>query len=299
MKRLILLAMTLIVLAGFNSVAMGAEAPGGPSVSPAVREGMNRMIRAGVPEGEAIRLTLRMEENRFGEADILRVQDMVAQCAASGLPAEPLISKALEGMAKKVESRLIIAAMETVRARLAFGRSEAARLSRDGAQVRRLSDDIVAGMAAGIREEDVRRIGERLRTRDQARDPGLCEAAYESARDLARMGVSSRIAADAVEAGLQGGYTGAQMRAMTGSFEAQAVGRPPEELGRQFTRDIKSGVDPSRLGTVPRGTGSGPGLGGPGPGGSGPSGAGPGGGGQGRGGSGPGGGGRGGGRGGR
>jgi hypothetical protein len=54
----------------------------------------------------------QMVQNRYQKQNIIRAQQIVADTAKAGLPTEPVMSKAMEGMAKHASQNQVILAME-------------------------------------------------------------------------------------------------------------------------------------------------------------------------------------------
>ncbi|RPJ14387.1 MAG: hypothetical protein EHM30_10365, partial [Desulfobacteraceae bacterium] len=85
-----------------------------------VRESAREMIQKGVSGDETIQFIKAMHTNRFDEEQILKALNIVLEAQSRGLPVKPVISKALEGMAKKVTHERTLQAMEAVSSRYAF-----------------------------------------------------------------------------------------------------------------------------------------------------------------------------------
>jgi len=62
------------------------------------------MVQNGIEKDDAIGLTKLMLQNQFSLQQTLQAQQMLMQALQSGVPAEPLMSKAYEGMTKKVKA---------------------------------------------------------------------------------------------------------------------------------------------------------------------------------------------------
>ncbi|MFH2098891.1 MAG: hypothetical protein ABIJ95_05210, partial [Pseudomonadota bacterium] len=223
-------------------------ADGGTGLPEAVMNGARRMVQAGVPEQDAMSMTRRMMENRFTEQEIVRAQEMVTGTVEEGLPAGPVLSKAMEGLAKRVEARAVLSAMENVRAQRAFARRTAAGLEADPVKAESLEEVTAEALAAGVREKDMDRLADRLRTRDRVQDPDLCQEAGGTVRDMARLGASSEKAVDAACAGLDQGFSAGDMRTMRNSFASRVRGASANDLAQGFARAAARGVGAGNLG---------------------------------------------------
>ena len=78
-----------------------------------------------------VKLTRAMLQSKFNEQQIQLSHALMIEAKNSGLPVQPLMNKAFEGMAKNVSPPLIVSAMETVQSRNAFAYQRAARFSRN------------------------------------------------------------------------------------------------------------------------------------------------------------------------
>ncbi len=77
------------------------------------------MSTVGVPAEPARNMLTAMHQHQFTSQNIVRAQQEVMNCAKAGLPTEPVMNKASEGMAKKASEQQVIAAMQTVHSRYA------------------------------------------------------------------------------------------------------------------------------------------------------------------------------------
>ena len=66
-----------------------------------IRAQSRAMTDAGIPDEEATKITRMMTQNRFQQKNILRAQQTLLNAMKNGLPIEPIMNKAYEGMAKK------------------------------------------------------------------------------------------------------------------------------------------------------------------------------------------------------
>ena len=116
-----------------------------------IRAATRQMIQTGIDGEQAIHMTRQMLANRFEEQQVLRAQRMVGQARKEGLPVSPLMDKAYEGMAKRVEAGNILKAMERVRARYAFAFEQAKMLSSEEGRIEEIGQRIAQCLTAGAK----------------------------------------------------------------------------------------------------------------------------------------------------
>ena len=88
---------------------------------------------------------------------MVRARQVVMDAARAGLPTEPVMSKAMEGMAKQAEEQQIIAAMEIVRNRYAYAEQMARSLATEKKSVEAMGRAIADSLAAGMQTRTWRR----------------------------------------------------------------------------------------------------------------------------------------------
>jgi len=202
------------------SVALGDEVDTGLSsmATEQVRVSTRQMIRSGINSDDALKMTRLMLENRFRQEHTLRAHQIIIDAYKEGLPVEPIMSKAYEGIAKQVKDQNIVQAMEKVRSRYSSAYKQANELTPNKAQTRLIGNNIAEGLAAGMNDYDVSRIRHRLQQRSQQMtNSEMNELAVESlrsARDMARLRVSSSSTADIVCQALQHRYGAKEMKKM-------------------------------------------------------------------------------------
>jgi len=266
-----------------------------------VQQQSREMSSVGIPEAQAQQMLTQMVQNQFQEQNRIRAQQIVMNAAKTGLPTEPVMSKAMEGMAKQAQEQQVIRAMETVRSRYAYANRLAKTLSEDKANIDNLTHSIADSMAAGMKSRDMDAVVNQLQTqsRQQTATRSRAEAdqleiqTVQTIRTMARMGYDSSKISSTVGQALRNQYTHQQMKQLRTRIAKQAH----QELGRlvatQHAGSIGKGSNAGSAGgsgagsgSGPGGSGSGGGSGGGGSGGGGSGGGGSGGGGSGGGGSG-------------
>ena len=214
-----------------------------------VRQRTEEMSALGVPQAKAEKMLTLMLQNRFREENIVRAQRVVMQNAREGLPVNPVMSKAMEGMAKGVTDDRTVAAMEQVRSRQMFSYRIAGKLSTDPETVEALADTAYDALAARMREQDMERIAARLEvwTRQQTENMGeeMALQTLQTVRTMARLGAQSPDVSETVCQALRHGYTVRQMHQIRTNFTAQAQNTDPEPLARQYAAAIGKGGEVS------------------------------------------------------
>ena len=161
--------LTLILLFSFS---LSGHAAGPVHLSDQAMEAVQQQVREmsalGVPESQAKKMLQQMVQNQFREENVVRAQRIVMEAAKAGLPTEPVMSKAMEGMAKQVMEPQVIQAMETVRSRYAYAHQLARSMVADEANLETLTRSMADGMAAGMKPKDLEALAEQVRTRQQS-----------------------------------------------------------------------------------------------------------------------------------
>ncbi len=204
-----------------------------------------QMIQNGIEKDDAIGMTKLMLQNKFSLQQTLQAQQMMMQAVQSGLPAEPLMNKVKEGMAKKIQSGPLLQAMEQVQSRYAFAYRKAGQLTEDPEEVIELGDLMADALTAGFQGGDMEPIMNRLqeRTREMERK-GADELSTETCmtlRDMARLGVSSDTITDVVVEALNQNYTAREMEALRESFMYTARKGSPEDKAKAYATQMRKG----------------------------------------------------------
>jgi hypothetical protein len=237
-----------------------------------LRTNTREMIRLGIHQDEALEMVQLMERNRFRNEMMLRAQNVVMQAKQEGLPVDPVMSKAREGMAKQVRDQAVVQAMEQVRSRYSFAYEQAKKISLDSQQRSRLGDTLAQGLAAGMAEKDIEAVREQLQirtrqmTRNRAEDLSL--ETCNTVRTMARLGVRSGLVEEVVREALQNNFQAREMKTLRHSFMQQSRKADPAKLAQSYTHGIRGGMNAESLGSVEKGGvgrgGAGAGTGGPG-----------------------------------
>jgi uncharacterized protein YoaH (UPF0181 family) len=208
-------------------------------------ENTRQMIQSGIESDDAIGMTQLMLRSQFSQEHALKAQQMLMFALQSGLPAEPLMNKAYEGIAKKVQSRSILQAMEKVRSRYAFAYKQAGQLTEEPDQVSELGNLMADSLSAGIERGDLELIRTRLQERttqmERKRADELTEEAYKTVRDMARLGASSGAITDVVSQALRQNHTAREMKTMRTSFMNNARYGSPDSAAKSYGEMIGKG----------------------------------------------------------
>ena len=283
MKNLLSIA---LILCSSTAIAFADEWQGLSEQEQArVKLQTREMSALGVPEIPAQDMLRQMIRNRFQEQNMIRARQLVNDAGKAGLPAEPLMNKAMEGMVKQVGEQQILAAMATVRNRYAYADQMARSLSTDQKSITSIRNTIADSLAAGMQPGDVEAITAQLqtRTRQQSRisgeDDQLRLQTMQTMRTMARLRADPTVIVDTLNLALQNAYTHMEMhqlrRQITTSTSQESIqqiaNRHMESLGKNnnFGNDQEKGSGDSGSG----GSSSGSGSGGSGSGGSGSSGS--------------------------
>ena len=116
MKKICLMVCALLFSA---SLAFGDEVEESLSTlaTEQLKTSTREMIQSGIDTDNAIRMSKLMLQNQFSLEQALRAQRVIMNAQKEGLPVEPIMNKAYEGMVKQVQAKNIVQAMEHVRTR--------------------------------------------------------------------------------------------------------------------------------------------------------------------------------------
>jgi len=279
-------ALALILVLSATAALADAIDDGLPANSPAaVKASARQAIQNGLNTQSVVKVTRAMLQNKFDERQVQLAHTLMIEAKNSGMPVQPLMNKAFEGMAKSVPPPLIVGAMQTVQSRNAFAFQRAARLTRDKSRTENLGRALAAALAAGLSEPDADKITKMVQQRagsmNSDRAYSLAMESFQTARDVSRLGVSSQAVTNMVTGALSKGFNHDDMRAMRSSFMMQAQHTEPQNLARGYASAIQEGKGfqdgrgtagghSGGSGMGSPGVGGGAGSGGSGSGGSGP-----------------------------
>lgn len=160
------------------------------------------LIERFVPEESVNRLILRLTERDWNSAHVTKLLESIRQSIDMGLPAEPFMSKAFEGISKGIDPERIVDALERVRARYQSAYRQARHwFPLAEARLAAIADIIAEANASGMGTTDIDTI---LQSARQAQMAGSGKMPSEddslqlirNAMELSRMGVSSASVTD-------------------------------------------------------------------------------------------------------
>jgi hypothetical protein len=243
-KKIALAAGILVLAAAIAGADEVDEALAGIT-SPAVVQSTRGLIDSGLDSERAIAVTRAMVQNRFEPQQIAAAHRVLVNARTQGLPPDPIINKAFEGMAKQVQAGRIVNAMDTVRARYDFARQQVARLTGHKPGMDQSGQAIVACLTAGMTPRGIESITDRLQARSRMMKTDQREAlvleTYKTARDMARLGVSPSQTEALIQQALEHQFSAAQMNNMRSAFRNDSRTTTPQSVAARYSRSIEQG----------------------------------------------------------
>jgi uncharacterized membrane protein YgcG len=215
---------------------------------------VEQMTLLGVPTEAAVKI-----QNHFQEQNMVRAHNIIRATKEQNIPLNPVIDKALEGIAKNVPDENIVRAMEQVRNRYATAMHEAQQMTQSKSRQQTMTRSMFHAMSAGIPPEDVSDIAKQVRSRQRTMSrteyEDMAEETCLTLRDMARMGTSPKEVKETLSAALQRQYSANQMNQMRNRFMHQAQHTSPDAVAGQFQAHVRAGNDFGQNGPG-RGSGS-------------------------------------------
>ena len=245
MKKIWITVFLIIILTA--SLASGDEVGQTLSgmASEEVMSSTRQLIQSGINRTSVIELTRAMLQNSFNNRQILKAHTVLMSAHQQGVPLESIISKAIEGMSKHVQAGRIVNAMEKVKARYAFALQQSQKLSGQKNQMNQMGHIIASGMSAGMNKGGVEKIVLALQSRSRAMKTDqkitLAMETFKTARDMARLGVSSSQTVSVVSSALQHQFNAVQMQNMRTSFINDSRKTTVTRLAKSYTMNIQRG----------------------------------------------------------
>ena len=175
----------------------------------------------------------------------------------SGLPVDPVMNKAFEGMAKNKPDETIVQAMKKTQSRYAYAYRKAQDVTTDEESQNTLGQSIAQGMGAGLQDQDIERVMAQLQTRtrqmSQKKADELCLQTFQTARVMARLGVDPDNVSDVVSQALQNQFTAKKMRQLGVNFSNQSQQTSPNQLANQFAQQLGQGQNKGNSGSSNKG----------------------------------------------
>jgi len=225
MKKVFIICMAIFFCAAVASADPVEE--GLPkTATQQIKDSTRQMINQDFKAEEAINMTRQMLANNFSQQQVLEAHAVLMNARKQGLQTGPIMNKAYEGLAKQVQARAVVQAMEQVRSRYEFASRQAKTLINDETKVNQMTEFLAGSMAAGTKHEDVDRIMQALqeRTRDMTRAHAedLALQTFMATRMMARFGMPSQAIGDSVCQALQQGYSAQEMHNMRNTMMVNA-----------------------------------------------------------------------------
>ncbi len=244
MKGTYLIFVAVLVL---STWAYAEEPPLSTQEQERVRQLTQEMVTQGIPEAGVERMFTLMHQKRYQERNIVRAQQTIQNAAQENLPTEPLMHKAMEGMAKQVPEEQVIAAMERVRDRYSYSYQQARSLSADQKTNERVAEAIAGSLAAGITDQEMDMIMTQLqvRTRQETRNQAddLALETMQTVRSMVRLGAKSTDVSDTVCKALQNRYTARNMEQLRHRFADEAQQNGPGQFAHQHAQSLSRAND--------------------------------------------------------
>lgn len=187
-----------------------------------------------------------MQQHKFKHQTMIKAKKMVMTADEDGLPVEPVLNKALEGMAKGASEDAIIKAMEKTQARYAYAYKTMNQFKLSEEKSQDIGDTVADCMAAGLAEKDMDRIMDQLRLRvhdsQEPDDLALVEESVLMTRTLSRMGVSSDVSGDVVCEALKNQFMAQDMVKLQTRFKDQARTQTAEMVANEYAKALGEGA---------------------------------------------------------
>ncbi|MBT8490910.1 MAG: hypothetical protein KJN62_07670 [Deltaproteobacteria bacterium] len=262
MKKLLIIFCAVCCV---SSVAFADEVERGLSTmaSEQIKVSARQMITTGMNSDNVIKMTRHMIHHQFSQQTTLRAHEIIMRAQKEKLPVEPIMNKAYEGIAKGVQARNIVKAMETVRSRFAFSYQRSKELTHEENRVRSMGKTMAESLSAGLKEKDMDALMDRLRerTRDMKQDQTceLAEETFKTAREMARFGVSSEVTSGMIGQALRNRYNVKEMEHIRNMFTTRSQYSNAENLAKNLSAQIGRGENTGNISSSGKGDAGGTG----------------------------------------
>jgi len=262
MKKLLIIFCALCCV---SSVAFADEVERGlsPMATEQIKVSARQMITTGMNSDNVIKVTRHMIHHQFSQQITLRAHEIIMRAHKEKLPVGPIMNKAYEGIAKGVKARNIVKAMETVRSRFAFSYQRSKELTHEENRVRSMGKTMAESLSAGLKEKDMDALMDRLRerTRDMKQDQTceLAEETFKTAREMARLGVSSEVTSGMIGQALRKRYNVKEMEHIRNMFTTRSQYSNAENLAKSLSAQIGRGENTGNIGSSGKGDAGGTG----------------------------------------
>jgi hypothetical protein len=244
MKIKWIIAIVMLFSASFACADEVGEAFSGKAPEQIVKS-TRHLIQSGLNRHDMIEVTRAMLENQFNAQQILDAHSILLNAHQQEVALAPIVSKAYEGISKRVVPDNIVKAMEKVRSRYVFAHRQAQKLTSGKSHVNQIEQAMTASLSAGMDSTGVETIVKELQTRFQELNTNqqvtLALETFKTARDMARLGVSSSQAVSVVTTALQHQFDNTQMNNMRAAFVKGSRTTAPQNLAASYAADIAKG----------------------------------------------------------
>ena len=253
MKRLYMICMAIFFCASVASA--GPVEDGLPkTASQQLKNSTQQLLNQGFNTENVIDMTRQMLANKFNQQQVLEAHAILMNARQQGLQTEPIMNKVHEGLAKQIQARAIVQAMEQVRSRHAVASQQVKTITNDRASLQKMASILAGSMAAGMTHEDTDRIMQvlqkRTRNMTRAQEQDLVMQTLMTTRTMARLGIHSGSVGDSVCEALQQGHSAQKMENMRNTIMTNS--------GHSLSENFSGGHE----GMGVHGGGSGGGMGG-------------------------------------
>ncbi|WP_300670147.1 hypothetical protein [Desulfoluna sp.] len=247
MKRMNVCLVAVLLLLGVASMGM-AEAEK-ETVGERSQHEYQWMSQHGMDETRIQAVVSGMEAQGIQEPEMDAFIGTLRGALEEGLPPEPFMRKAEEGLAKRVQGEVMVKAMERVRERYRYAHAWSDELVPDEGATASVTEIVADAMAAGMEIGDLDTLKTRLRDRDRVKDPALCEESALMLKEMVQLRLRSHTAAEAVGAALDQGYDTADMARFRHMVTSQMGQGDGEGMMHRYTYSIRNGATASELGS--------------------------------------------------
>ena len=205
------------------------------------------MSAVGVPAEPARNMLTAMHQHQFANENIVQAQQEVMNCAKTGLPTEPVMNKASEGMAKNASEQQIIAAMQTVHSRYARANRMAKTMSNDKHTVDNIDTFHCRQSGCGNESQDMEAImlqmakQNKTQIKNKSEEDKLATQTMQTTRTMARLGIHSTEVSDTICQALQNNYSHQEMEQLQHQMATKAHQISPQQIAHQHANAIGKG----------------------------------------------------------
>lgn len=235
----------IFILLCFSTLGFAEESPAlSQRAIESIQQQTHEMRALGVPESQARKMLTLMVQKTFQKQTRIRARQVIITAAKEGLSTEPIINKAMEGMAKQVREQNIIVAMEAVYRRHAHANQLARSLSNDKENIEIMTQTIADSMAAGMKSTDIKSVVARLQvrtlqqTRNRSENDNLAIQTMKTVCTMARLGVESSIVSDILRNALQNQYSPQEIKQLRQLLTQKANIISPRQVANQYASSI-------------------------------------------------------------